>query len=268
MSARCAWCAASRAAWEKMTTRRYLQHAANGDVIVQPVRYFTSRRLLAGVFAFDRNAHAVARWRIGHAVLAQLGVAVGESDGHADILAGLERGHWRAVVGDEADRFNVGRLLRYLGYPHRAGLARLDAGVRIHRFLGVDEQSGERGVRFVPGGQQRRGGGVAQRFGNRAEQVLADDRIVFGADTDRDVLVDDAVDHRAERAWVADVGGVREDGGGERLLLRAVGLVAHVEQVAQFRMGGKNVAVERGGDGKAMFAQDGNAGIDVGAGSG
>ena len=200
--------------------------------------------------------------------MAQLAVAVGKIDRDADILAGLERGHLRAVDGMEADRFDVDALLHHRAHPHGAGLARCDAGAGVQGFFGVDEQRGERPVCLVPGGQQRRGGGVAQGFGDRAEQVVADDRIVLGANADRDVLVDDTFYDRTERGRIVDVGGVREHGRSERLLLRAAGLVAHVEQVAQFRMGAKQIAVKRGGDRQAMLAQDGHAGIDVGAGSG
>jgi hypothetical protein len=52
------------------------------------------------------------------------------------------------------------------------------------------------------------------------------------------------------------------------VLLLAGGLVAHVEQVRQFRVGREHVAVEGGGDGQAVLAQDGNGGFDVRTGCG
>ncbi|MNT31837.1 hypothetical protein D3C72_1676900 [compost metagenome] len=82
------------------------------------------------------------------------------------------------------------------------------------------------------------------------------------------MLVDDALEHRPQRRRVIDIGRIGEHGRSQRLLLAAVGLVAHVEQLRQFGPVGEHLAVEMRGDGQAMFAQHGNARIDIGAGSG
>ena len=92
---------------------------------------------------------------------------------------------------------------------------------------------------------------------------MPDDRIVFGSEADRHMLLHNAVDHRSECRRIVDVGGIGKHRGGERLLLAAVGLVAHVEQVRQFRMGFKHVAVEGASNGNAVIAQDRNTGVDI-----
>ncbi|MNK97239.1 hypothetical protein D3C87_1175600 [compost metagenome] len=137
----------------------------------------------------------------------------------------------------------------------------------VEACLGGNQFAGQQPVGFVPGGHQRRRGGVAQHGGNRFEQMLADDRVVRGGQTHGHVLVDNALHHGREHVGAVHIGGVGEHGRGERLLLRAIGLVAHVEQPGQFRPRGEHFAIEVRRDGKAVLTQHGNAGIDIGAGS-
>ncbi len=246
----------------------HLQDVAHFHLTVQPVRHGAGRDVGLAFLALDRDAHRIKTLRIRQAVLAQLTEPVVEDRFHAHVLAGLERRQRPAILRHEADRQHVLAFAYHFRHAHRTQMARFDAGVGIHPGFGVDEDLGQRAIGFFPGFHQRSDGGVAQGRLDRAQQMETDDRVLVGGQADRDVLVHDAADHRAEGGRVVDVGGIGEQRRGERLLLHAAGLVTHIEQLAQLRVGLEHIGVEGGRDGRTVLAQDGNRSVDIRAGSG
>ncbi|KAL1845012.1 hypothetical protein VTK73DRAFT_1339 [Phialemonium thermophilum] len=138
------------------------------------------------------------------------------------------------------------------------------AGLGVHLGLAVDEDGGQRGVGGLPGVDDGRGGGVAQHLADGLDQVLAHDVVLGRGDLQRDVLVGDALDGVAQLAQVVDVGGVGQHGGGEGARLAARNLAGHAEDVLQLGMGVDHVAVEDGGDGRAVLLEHGRRRLDDG----
>lgn len=62
----------------------------------------------------------------------------------------------------------------------------------IHLLLGGDQNAGQRLVCLAPGGDDLVGRGFAQHFADRAQQTVADDRVVLGQHAECGVFVDDA----------------------------------------------------------------------------
>ncbi|SPC10439.1 hypothetical protein CT19431_240317 [Cupriavidus taiwanensis] len=235
---------------------------------VQPVGHRPGRRGLVAVLALDRDAPGRQSGLGRQRVLAQLARAMVQARLDADVLARAEFAQRLAVGRGQRQCHHLGALRLAAHHAHRHQFAGGHAGALVQARLGGDEFSGEQPVGLVPGRQQRRRGGFAQHRRDRAEQVAADDRIVRRRDAHGRMLVHDAFDHRPKRRRVVDVGGVGEHRRRQRLLLAAVGLVAHVEQLGQFGPVGEHLAVEMRGDGQAVLAQHGHACIDIGAGSG
>src|SRR5690606_24750057 len=161
------------------------------DVVVQQVRHRTVR------LALDADAPDILARRVRQAVLARLAQTQRvDVQGETDVLPRLE-GRQAAAI----ERFQMeggdGRALAYLARnAHRHELARLDALFAIHpRFL-VDQRAGEQTIGLGPGIDQFRRSGIAEGLADRAEQVLADDRIVLGTHAQADVLLHDTPHHR------------------------------------------------------------------------
>jgi len=76
------------------------------------------------------------------------------------------------------------------------------------------------------------------------------------------VLVRDAVDHRPEILQLVDVRCVHQHRFGERARLLALRLVAHVEDVHQLGMLGKELGIEQSRDCFAVFGEHGSGGLD------
>jgi hypothetical protein len=87
---------------------------------------------------------------------------------------------------------------------------------------------GDQGVRhqpvdLVPGGGDLGRDGVAEHLGDGGEQVLVDDAVLLRRDTERGVLVGDALQHRVRPLLrtLQQVRRERRDGSGQRLPLGA-----------------------------------------------
>ncbi len=80
------------------------------------------------------------------------------------------------------------------------------------------------------------------------------------------VLLRDALHRRQQRRQVLDVGGVGADGVEQRLTLIAVALVAHVENIFQFRVMREHAIVKVGGQLRPGRSQQGNGGFHGGDG--
>ena len=76
----------------------------------------------------------------------------------------------------------------------------------------------------------------AEHFVQRRQQMTTDDVVLLRLDIEAGVLLRDALHRRQQRRRVLDVGGIGADGVEQRLTLIAVALVAHVENVFQFRV--------------------------------
>ncbi len=242
------------------------QDLARARVVVQPVRHGAGRAAAAAGITLDGDAPGAAVGRVRQAVLALLQHARRQFHLHRDVLTRQEIGQLGPADGFQRERHHVFGLRVALDDAHGLAVVRAALRVRVQAGFGGDQLGGQQPVRLVPRRQQLRRGGIAQHLGDRAQQMPPDDRVVARPDADRRMLVDDAADHRRQRGVVAVVGGIGEHRRSQRLLLRAVGLVAHVEQVGQLRVAGEHVAVEGLGDGQTVFAQHRHARIDQGLG--
>ncbi|GAA3236714.1 hypothetical protein GCM10020256_55580 [Streptomyces thermocoprophilus] len=205
----------------------------------------------------------------GEAVLAYLAGAVGQLHADGDVLPGAERGHGAAVGGAQPERDDVGGLLDALDdlpLP-LAGLAAL----LVQPLLDRDQRVRHQPVHLVPGGGDLRGDGVAEDTRDRREQVLVDDGVLLGRDTEGGVLVRYALEHRVGPpvGVVQQMAGEGSDGAGEGPALGAGCLVAAVEQVAQqLGVGGEHAGVEALGDLVEVGADGGQGRADDGGGRG
>lgn len=221
---------------------------------------------------FDGDAPQVVAWGVGQAVLAGLVDAVGHEHPDADVLAGAGRGN-RAVVGRaQQEGHHVRGLLPPLhDGPLTPRIARVDLCFLVEAGLPGDEGAGHQPVDLVPGGGHLGGDRLAQYVGDRAEQVLVDDRVLVLGDAESGVLVGDA----GEKGVRSGVGVVQQcrgeagDGPGQRPALFAACLAAALEQpVQQFGLLGEHGSVEAGRDLVQRPADGGQGGADDGGGSG
>jgi len=114
-----------------------------------------------------------------------------------------------------------------------------------------------------PGIQDRRRRRLSQHLGDRAQQVLADDRIVFGLDLQAGMLVRDPLHHATQPVQPADMFGIGQHGRGQAARLRAVAaLVGGIEVVEQLWMVAEHPSVEGARDRFTMRAQSRHRGLD------
>lgn len=71
--------------------------------------------------------------------------------------------------------------------------------------------------------------------------------VLLRLDIEAGVLLRDTLHRRQQRRQVLDVGGIGADGVEQRLTLIAVALIAHIENVFQFRVVGEHAIVKVGG---------------------
>lgn len=237
-------------------------------MLVQPVGHLPGRRAIAACFALDGQPPVRRARAVGQAVLAQLSVVGAERRRHADILTRNKPSGRAAVFGLQIPGVHPGAVGFAAQHAHALQCARRLANALIQPRLGGNQLAGQQPVGFVPGGHQRRAGRLAQDFLNRAQQMAADNRVVRRGDAHGGMLVDNALQHRGQRVGLVDMAGVGQHRGGQRLRLGAAGLIAQVEQIVQFGVGGKHALVKTLADGVAMLAQHGDAGVDIGAGGG
>jgi hypothetical protein len=207
--------------------------------------------------ALDRDAQRGLVGGGADRVLPDLPSRTGQGHGDADVLARSVRSY--RGVGFEQERGDVVGVLVDTGdgvRRQRAGEAAARPLV-LARLLG-DQQAGEQPEDLVPRGDHVRGGGVAEDFADRGHQVAAHHDVLAGRHAERGVLVGDPADDGGQRHRFhpGEVPGHGGDGHRERLPLLAVGLVAAVEQVEQFRVRFEHPVVEPAGDLRAV-AHDG-----------
>jgi hypothetical protein len=92
--------------------------------------------------------------------------------------------------------------------------------------------------------------------------VLADDRVVLGADAHAGVLVGDQGDHRRQHRRVVDVLGVGQHRHRQRHRLLAGLVVRLVEDVLQFRVVAEHALIEIRRQGNAVLLEHRDGGLD------
>lgn len=112
-------------------------------------------------------------------------------------------------------------------------MRRVDAALLVQPGLLRDQLGGEQPVDLVPGRGDLGGDGVAEHLCDRAQQVVTDDRVLLGADPERDVLVRDPLHHvvKGRGIGIDELHGIGHDRARERAALLSGGLVALVEQL-------------------------------------
>ena len=128
-------------------------------------------------------------------------------------------------------------------------LSRIGTGFGVQACFFCDECGGKEPVNLIPGCCDFRGGSVAEDFGDRAEQVVANDQVLRCANAQGDVFVSDALHNRGEVRGIRvdQVHGKRYDRGGQGFGLLADGLIRLVEYVEEFRVGLEHIAVKKHG---------------------
>lgn len=77
-------------------------------------------------------------------------------------------------------------------------MSRIGACQRVQLGLFGDQRAAEKPVHLVPRRRDLRRDRVTEDGLHRLEQVVADDRVLLRLDSERDVLVGDALHHRGE----------------------------------------------------------------------
>ena len=177
---------------------------------------------------------------------------------------------WVAKVATEAASAfccvdGVGELLlgRDLGAAEDVAVGHAVGFIELRLVL--DQHVGHEPVDGVPRLGDLGGHGVAEHLRDRGHEVVVHDLVLVLADAQRDVLVGDAVQHhdRVRRVRVHELGGEGRDRGRERLLLRALLLVAAVEGVGdELRVRGEHLVVERLRDGLDVLTHRRERGLD------
>jgi hypothetical protein len=167
-----------------------------------------------------------------------------------DVLPRPEAGNRVIAFGSQDERDDIGRLLMPgEDFPWLPTRTRFEAGVLIQAGLEADQGACHQPVQLVPGGCDLRCDRRAQDIGDRGEQVGVDDLVLVGGYAERGVRV---CNPGEDRPWVLSrvIHHHRResrDRTSQRLLLRAGGLVASIEQVReQRRVVGEQLAVEDG----------------------
>ncbi|MCY1541515.1 hypothetical protein D9M68_772110 [compost metagenome] len=177
----------------------------------------------------------------------------------ADVLARLELKQRAAVCRHQVQGDDLLAFDDLLRHPEVAGAAPAAAGCGtggIGAFFGVDQDLRQLAIGGAPGVDHRVGGDLcAEHLANRPQQAAADDRVMFGQDLQRHMLVDDLPDQRAERFQAVDMAGVHQHAVGQCALLVATGLVRLVEQRAYLRVFAEHQLVEVPGQGFAAGFQ-------------
>ena len=177
-------------------------------------------------------------------VLAQLARAVRQLHADRRVLARARRGEV-TLQGVGVDG------VAELGFLRDGGGAEHVACLHAVRFVELafvlDQDVGHQPVHLVPGLGDFWGDGVTKHLDDGGHQVVVHDLVLVRRDAQRDVLVRDAVQHHH---WVRRVGihqlrGERRHRRRQRLLLRALLLVAAVERVGdELGVGGEHLVVE------------------------
>jgi hypothetical protein len=246
------------------------QYVADADVVVQEGGDLAGRQVFVAALALHRYLADRRVRRRAQAVLPDLVGAVRQRhlDGH--VLSGPERGRCGAVRRAQCERDDIRRLLVPVHdlplAPDTAGHA---ATLGVQPGFQRDQRVGHQPVDLVPRLGDLGGDRVAEHLDDRGEQVLVHDLVLLGGDAQGRVLVRDPRQHgvRPGVRVLHQVCGEPGYGAGERLPLRAGGLVAPVEQVAQqLGVGGEHPGVEPLGDVPDGRADDRQGGLDGGGG--
>jgi hypothetical protein len=129
-------------------------------------------------------------------------------------------------------------------------------------LLAPHQDLGQEPIGLGPGRDHLVGGGLAEDVAQRPDQRPTDGQIVLGQDVKGDVLLGDALNHRAELVEAVDVGRVGVHGPGQRARLGAdPSVVGLVEQVLDLLVL-KQQLVHPLGDLKAVLSQDRGGRLD------
>ena len=128
-----------------------------------------------------------------HRVLPGLPVTVGQVDENRDVLSGCDRWEGTAVCWFEDESDDVSGFL--YAADHAVGASRL-RGVHVRLlvepcFLG-DQLEREQPIDLAPGRGDLGRNGIAENLSDGSEQILADNRVLLGADAQGYVLVGDS----------------------------------------------------------------------------
>ena len=162
--------------------------------------------------ALDRDAQPSLPRRVRQAVLARLHQAqFGHVKAHRHVLARLVARHLATIGRLQVERgdFAAFRLAPRDAEGAPAGpAAGLGGGIGIQPRLFGDQQVRQLTVGGGRGIDEFIGGGLAQHFADRRQQMLADDGVMLGAHAQADVLVHDARHHRRQHRWIIDLLGI------------------------------------------------------------
>jgi hypothetical protein len=122
-------------------------------------------------------------------------------------------------------------------------------------LLAAHQELGQELVGFGPGRDHFVGGRLAQDVAQRPNQRPPDRRIVLGPDVEGDVLLGDALNHRAQLLQPVDVGRVGVDGPGQRARLGADPAVVGLVEQALDLLVLEQQRIQPLGDLKAVLAQ-------------
>ncbi len=217
---------------ELASRREQLQHGTFGHGM-QRVRGD------AAGLALDADAVFAAIAGGGQRVVAAHLLAV-DLQAQADVLAG-QKVHQRAAIF----RLQVkgGDLCAFDGLARNAktprpppASIRLGLGL-VEILLLTDKDVGELLIGGAPGVDHGVGSDlVAEHFADRPQQAGANQRVMLGQYLQRDMLVDDLSDQRAEGVEAVDVFGIHQHAVGQCTRLFTAGLVGLIEQRAHFGM--------------------------------
>ena len=168
---------------------------------------------LAARFALDADAVKAAVAGAGQRILTPHFLAA-HRDAQADELARFIGQNRLPVLGFEIERSDFLAFLLLARHDERARAAPAAGGfgaVVIDLFLQADQDVGQLTVGRAPGRQHLVGGDLgAQDFADRAQQAIADHRIVFRKNLQRDVLADDGADQIPELVQPVDMACVHQ----------------------------------------------------------
>ncbi len=198
------------------------------------------------------------------AVLPALEVAVrGNMNLQADVLPREVLGQPGAVRRAEVE---AGDDLAFLHLPQDPELSPAKPVVSgiglVERALAVDKDGGESTVRIRPRVDDGRGGGSAENSADGLYQVLADNIVLIGGDTKRDVFVSDALNRGRELGQIVDIGSVAEHGTGQGTRLATCDVAGLVEYVAELWVLAKHGVVEDFGDLETLLLENRRCGLD------
>jgi hypothetical protein len=211
-----------------------------------------------GALALDADAVVVLAWGTGDAVVAHHLAVAGNVKLKGEVLTRPELRDGPAVAWSQVER---GDDLAFGHHPVHDELAPAQPASRrrgplvVQLLLAPHQNLGQEFVGFGPGRDHLVGGGLAEDVAQRPDQRPTDSRIVLGQDVEGDVLLGDALHHRAQLVEAVDVGGVGVHGPGQRARLGSHAAVVGLVEQALDLLVLEQQGIHPLGDLKAVLAQ-------------